>query len=250
MELTNNAIIQYGIGALRVSSIKQGLQGDGQEDQKKQIENKAKLLNVKIDKWFKFVQSASGEIQPSQEAINYCKEHQGKINYLFIKSIDRFTRGGSYFYDHLKMQLTKYGVQLIDVYGVIGTQTVNTLEHLGIKYDWSLYSPTRTSELLEAERGKNEIRDILSRMIGAEIRYVRMGYRVRQAPFGYKNEKIETFHGKRVILKPELNESKFIVMMYELRIQGNLIDEEIVDKINDLGYKSRRIRKHDKFRHW
>src|SRR3989338_1668101 len=146
-QLNKNKI---NIGSLRISSTKQGLQGDSPEDQKKQIKKKAKLLNVKIDKWFNFVQSASGEIQPNQEAIDYCKENQGKIQYFFIKSIDRFTRGGSYSYDHLKMQLVKYGVSLVDIYGVISSHKVNTLEHLGVSFNWSVYSPTKKSELLEA----------------------------------------------------------------------------------------------------
>lgn len=43
---------------------------------------------------------------------------------------------------------------------------------------YPLLIQSKKSEILEAERAKDEIRDILSRMIGAEIRYVRMGYRV------------------------------------------------------------------------
>ncbi len=35
--------------------------------------------------------------------------------------------------------------------------------------------------MLEAERAKDEMRDIMSRMIGAEIRYSRLGYWVRAA---------------------------------------------------------------------
>ncbi|MBU1000624.1 hypothetical protein KKE78_04495, partial [Patescibacteria group bacterium] len=53
------------------------------------------------------------------------------------------------------------------------------------RFDWSVYSPTKKSEILEAERAKDEIRDILSRMIGAEIRYVRMGYRVSPMSHGW-----------------------------------------------------------------
>ncbi len=137
------------------------------------------------------------------------------------------------------MQLVKYNVQLVDIYGIIGTQRVNTLEHLGVSFDWSVYSPTKKAELLEAERAKDEMRDIMSRMIGAEIRYVRMGYRVRPSPYGYVNEKIETSHGRRVILKPHPVESQFIIKMYKLKARGDLKDDEIVSKINNLGYKSR-----------
>ena len=107
------------IAILRVSSTKQGLQGDSPDDQKHQILIKAQLLGIKPEDitFFKLILSASGEVQPSQQAIDYCKHN--KIKYCFIKSIDRFTRGGAFWYINLKSQLTKYGVQLVDVLGVI-----------------------------------------------------------------------------------------------------------------------------------
>lgn len=236
----NNAVKQdNAVAAIRISSVKQGLQGDSPEAQREQIERFAQSHNIHIKKYFVFIESASREQQPIQEAIDYCKNPKNDIQLFVIKSIDRFTRGGSYLYDHLKMQLTKYGVKLVDIYGVIGTQEVNTLEHLDISYNWSVYSPTKKAEILEAERAKDEMRDIMTRMIGAEIRYVRMGYRVRQAPFGYVNEKVETQHGKRVILKPHPEEAHWIEKMYELRIRGTLTDNQIVEEINKLGFKTR-----------
>ncbi len=236
----------YAIGAMRVSSSKQGLQGDSPEQQKEQIERRKEQLslvlnsNIIINKWFKFIESASKDLeqQPILKALEYCKNPNNKAKYLFIKSIDRGTRGGATIYGQLKTIFSRYGVQLVDVYGVIGTNNVNTLEHLGLEYNWSKFSPTWISEMLEAERGKAEVRDILTRMIGAEIRYVRMGYRVRPAPPGYINEKIETPHGIRVILKPHPIESPWFIRMFELRVQGNLTDEQIVKEINRMGYKS------------
>lgn len=227
------------VAAIRISSLKQGLQGDSPEAQKEQIERFAQSHNINIKKFFIFMESASKEEQPVQEAIDYCKNPKNDIQLFIIKSIDRFTRGGSYLYDHLKMQLVKENVRLIDIYGIIGSQDVNTLEHLGVEYNWSVYSPTKKSEILEAERAKDEMRDIMTRMIGAEIRYVRLGFRVRQPPFGYVNEKIETTHGKRVILKPHPTESQWISKMFELRARGTMNDHEIVEEINNLGYKSR-----------
>jgi DNA invertase Pin-like site-specific DNA recombinase len=70
------------------------------------------------------MESASKEEQPVQEAIDYCKNPKNGIQLFIIKSIDRFTRGGSYLYDHLKMQLEKHDVRLIDIYGIIGNQDV------------------------------------------------------------------------------------------------------------------------------
>jgi site-specific DNA recombinase len=237
--MNNLPVQENAVAAIRISSVKQGLQGDSPEAQKEQIERFAESRNIHISKFFVFIESASKEQQPIQEAINYCKNPKNNIQLFIIKSIDRFTRGGSYSYDHLKMQLTKYGVRLVDIYGVIGAKDVNTLEHLGVEYNWSVYSPTKKSEILEAERAKDEMRDIMSRMIGAEIRYVRLGYRVRQAPYGYVNEKVETSHGKRVILAPHPEEAYWIKKMFDLRIQGNLSDNEIVDEINSMGFKTR-----------
>src|SRR5258708_21534653 len=209
---TNNAV-----AAIRISSLKQGLQGDSPQAQKDQIEQFAKSHNLNIKKFFFLMESASKDEQPMQEVVDYCKEPKNGIQLFVIKSIDRFTRGGSYFYDHLKMQLTQYGVKLVDIYGIIGNQEVNTLEHLGVEFSWSVYSPTKKSEILEAERAKDEIRDILSRMIGAEIRYGRMGYRVRAAPFGFMNIQEETSHGRRIVLTPHTTESQWILIMYDLR---------------------------------
>ncbi len=238
---------ENAVAAIRVSSVKQGLQGDSPQAQQEQIDRFAETHNLQIKKYFVFMESASKEQQPIQEAIDYCKNPKNHIDVFIIKSIDRFTRGGSYFYDFLKMQLTNYGVRLVDIYGIIGSQEVNTLEHLGVKYNWSVYSPTKKAEILEAERAKDEMRDIMSRMIGAEIRYVRLGYRARQAPFGYVNEKVETPHGKRIILKPHPEESYWILKMFELRIQGTLTDEQIVDEVNKLAFRSRTrlIRSHE-----
>ena len=233
------------VAAIRISSVKQGLQGDSPEHQKEQIERFAKAQGITIKKFFIFMESASKEEQPVQEAIDYCKKKKNNIQLFIIKSIDRFTRGGSYLYDHLKMQLEKNNVRLIDIYGVIGSKSVNTLEHLNIKYDWSVYNPTKKTEILEAERAKDEMREIMTRMIGAEIRYVRMGYRVRQAPFGYKNHKQETSHGKRVILKPHLKESRWIKKMFEMRSRKTMNDREIVAEINKLGFKTRTTHKRD-----
>ena len=125
----NLPIIENAVAAIRVSSVRQGTQGDSPEAQKEQIENFAKAHNINIKKFFIFLESASKEEQPVQEAIDYCVNSKNDIQLFIIKSIDRFTRGGSYLYDGLKMQLERKGVQLVDIYGVIGTQQINTLEH-------------------------------------------------------------------------------------------------------------------------
>ena len=227
------------VAAIRVSTTKQGKDGDSPEAQKEQIERFAENKGITIKKFFVFMESASKEQQPMQEAIDYCKNKKNDVNLFIIKSIDRFTRGGSLSYDLLKDQLDKYDVSLVDIYGVISSSKVNTLEHLGVEYKWSVYSPSKKSEILEAERSKDELRDIMSRMIGAEVRYTRMGYWMRQPPYGYASKKVDTPHGKRMILIPEPKESKFIIKLFEMRASGRYKDAEIAEKLNQLGYRGR-----------
>ncbi len=227
------------VAAIRVSTTKQGRDGDSPEAQKEQIERFAQNKGIVIKKFFVFMESASKEQQPMQEAIDYCKDKKNNVDLFIIKSIDRFTRGGSLSYDLLKTQLDSCGITLIDTYGVISQEQVNTLEHLGHSYKWSTYSPSRKSEMLEAERSKDEVRDILSRVIGAEIRYTQMGYYMRRPPYGFISEKVETQHGKRTILKPHPEESKFIIKLFELRASRQFTDKEIATKLNDMGYRGR-----------
>lgn len=245
--------IDYAIAIERVSSTKQGLMGDSNSDQGAQITRRAEQLSsllstkIVIKKTFKLTASASVELnlQPILEALEYCKTSKVKIKYAFIKDIGRGTRGGATIYGQLKSMFARYDIKLIDVYGIISTQSVNTLEHLGIKFDWSEFSPSWTTELLEAERAKGEVRDILTRLIGAEIRYTRLGYPVAQPKYGFASEKIDTEHGKRVTWKPHPHEAQFIIRGFELLMQSNLSDLEIVEHINQLGYKSRKIKIHD-----
>lgn len=227
------------VAAIRVSTTKQGTDSDSPEAQKEQIERYAENKGIVIKKFFLFLESASKEQQPMQEAIDYCKDPKNDVNLFIIKSIDRFTRGGSLSYDLLKTQLDQCGVTLVDTYGVISNEQINTLAHLGQQYKWSTYSPSRKSEMLEAERSKDEVRDILSRVIGAEIRYTQMGYWMRRAPYGFVSEKVETQHGKRMILKPHPDEAKYMIKMFEMRASGQFSDKEIAKALNDMGYRGR-----------
>lgn len=231
--------MQNAVAAIRVSTTKQGTQGDSPEAQREQIERFAQSRGIKIKKLFLFLESASKEQQPMQEAINYCKNPAHHIDLFIVKSIDRFTRGGSYSYSQLKMQLDNAGVHLTDIHGIIGAQKVNTLEHLGLSYKWSVYDPTKNSEILEAERASAEKRDIMTRMIGSQIRYARLGYWVRRAPLGYVNVHVETMNGNRSVLEPHPQESQWIIKMFELRCRGTLDDYAIVREINKLGFHTR-----------
>ena len=245
-DMVNQVLVTNAVAAIRVSTAKQGMDGDSPEDQKNLIERHAQTHGLAITKYFVFLESASKEQQPMQEAVNYCKDPKNNVRFFIVKSIDRFTRGGSFFYDTLKNQLDACDVSLIDIYGVISHQRINTLDHLGVKYKWSEYSPTKKAEMLEAERAKDEVRDIQTRMIGAQIRYARLGYWVRRPLYGFDNVHVETRDGKRCILKPSETEAPFVIKLFEMRTRSTMEDIEIVDALNTLGFRTREHEVRDK----
>ena len=238
---------RIGLLAIRVSSDKQGLDGDSPEAQREQGEAYAKAHNIVITETIILLESASHEVQPMQKVIDVCKDKSKGFQVVLIKSIDRFTRGGGDYYSPLKRQLNRLGIALEDMYGVIGKQQINTLEHTGFKYYWSEFNPTQKSEYLEAERAKDEMRDIMSRMIGAEIRYTQLGYWMRRPHYGFRSVKIDTKNGKRTILKPDKNEAKFIIRLFEMRAAHVYTNQQIADELNSMGFRSRVTIVRDKY---
>lgn len=238
---------RIGLLAIRVSTDKQGMDGDSPEAQREQGERYAATHGIVITETIILMESASHEDQPMQKVINACKVKSKGIEVVLIKSIDRFTRGGGDYYGPLKRQLTALGVSLVDMYGVIGQQQVNTLEHTGFKYYWSEFNPSQKTEYLEAERAKDEMRDIMSRMIGAEIRYTQLGYWMRMPPYGFLSETVDTNNGKRTILKPHPEEAPFITRLFEMRAKGIYSSQEIADELNNLGFRTRINHVRDKY---
>jgi site-specific DNA recombinase len=242
----------YGVDIGRVSTVKQDVFGDSLEDQETQTEQ-ARLrasvqfkCNIKIIKTFPFAESASValDLQPMQKVLDYVRQHNREnktpIRFAFIKCIDRITRAGATVYGQLMAEFAKEGVTVVDTYGVINPTKVNTLEHLGIEYPWSVFKPSFVNELLDAESAKKEVRDGQTRMIGAAIRYVRLGYWRGSNPLGFTAVKRETEHGKRFVLNPHTDESKWFTRMFELRAEGVFNDEEIVNEVNKIGFLSRK----------
>jgi site-specific DNA recombinase len=224
--------------AVRVSTPGQGIDGDSPEAQIEQGQRYAPLHNMVITKILTYLESASGDIQPMQHVIDYAINPKNSTDVVLIKSIDRFTRGGSTAYDLLKRQLEPHNIDLEDMYGVISNVKVNTLEHLGVQYKWSVHTPSRKTELLEAERAKDEVRDILTRMIGSEIRYTQLGYWSREAPYGLRTKKVESPNGKRAILIEKKKQGPIIKRMYELRAEGILSDDQIAEEMNRMGFQT------------
>ena len=222
---------------LRVSSPKQAQQGESIEDQKKICEIVAERYKLKALEVFSEQFSGRKNERPViEDIISYIKSHPHKVKFLIFRAIDRFTRNGTLGYESLKQRLAQYGVALIDANGVI-QPSKNTLEHLGVEYDWSITRPSEITELVMAQQGKSEVNTILTRMIGAEINLVREGYKVRQADDGYINEKVFIDGKKKVIQKPDPERAKFFIKMFEMSITNT--DQEVVDHVNAMGYRSK-----------
>ncbi len=182
------------------------------------------------------------------EVVDYiltCKTEGITIHYYIFKCIDRLTRAGYTEYLKIKERLASIGVQIVDTYGVIQPEK-NFLEHLGdFKYKWSVYSPTEVAEMLGAYGAEQEGRNILTRLIPAEIRLVQEGYSVRQAPDGLKNKTV--FVGKKEWTIREANPERahFFQKMFELRA-GGMDDKEIVTTLNAMGFRTRKQKKWDR----
>lgn len=224
----------------RISSTVQAT-GGGLDDQEMVCLNLAKNRNLKILKTFSKIFSGRLEERADfEEILEYIKNEQRKgviVDYYLFKSIDRFTRDGAVTFEEMKDRLELLGVQPLDAYGIIQPKK-NTLEHLGFEYKWSMRSPTATAQLVEAQRAKDEVTDILTRMIGAEIRLVKEGYKVRAPHDGYRNKTIFVNGQEKTIEEADPNRAHFYIQMFELRARG-MSDPEIVKTINAQGFLSK-----------
>lgn len=238
--------MKFAIGHVRVSSNKQFDHGDSIEAQKQRIEESAARRGFAIVRWF--VEHYSGRKDQRMvidDMLEYLADNQDDVRAVFIYQINRFTRAGGDNYLYLRKQLYDLGAELIDTHGII-QKNQNTLAHLGFSYEWSIQSPSRLAEVMVAENAYSGGRDILTRTIGQQIRLTKKGYQCRPANIGYKNVKIMTEDGKkRPIMVPDEVEAPWFKKMFELRADGQFSDQEICDRVNAMGYKSRRMIRRD-----
>ncbi len=233
----DKVVQKYCLMYFRVSSPKQAQQGESFEDQEKICENIAKMRNAIVLGTYREQYSGRKDGRPViEEMISFIKKNPNKIDFIIFKSIDRFTRNGTLGYESLKQKLAQYGVDLVDANGII-QPSKNTLEHLGVEYNWSRIHPSEITELVMAQQGKSEVNQILTRMIGAEINLVRDGYKVRQENDGYINEKVYIDGKKKVIQIPDPKRAQFFRKMFEM--SATHTDQQVVDYVNAMGYKSK-----------
>ena len=201
----------------RVSSRTQ-VQGDSLENQEEQCQRAVRLNHyptVPPEDIYKDAFSGRRDSRPAWDALmQHCQQHSKNIGAVFIYRIDRFSRAGAFSYESLRIELERYGICLLDAEGIIQASQ-NAFEDLGFSYEWSNYRPSSVNEMIRAEQGRDEVRSILTRTIGAQIRLAQRGYWNRQAPYGYKTSKtIDDYGRKRTVLVPLEEEACHIREMF------------------------------------
>ena len=247
--MKNNQNDKNAVLYCRVSTEKQAKDGESLETQEKINRGiaKAKDLNILPNgEVFKETFTGSKMERPIfDEMMRFIKVSSVQIDYLIVRDIDRLTRGGAGDYQKIKKELGKFGVELIDSYGFI-QPAVNSLAHTGQEFDWSKRSPIQMAETFKAEMASDERSTILTRLIGAEILLTQKGFHVGRPDEGFVNIKTNVDGKKRPIQIACPERSKFVVRMFELRSGGMLVDKDIVEQLNAMGYRTRKSNKWNK----
>jgi DNA invertase Pin-like site-specific DNA recombinase len=224
----------------RVSTQKQAYEGESLDVQASMCrsiaENKGWILAH--EPWKESFSGRKSHRPVFEEILAFIDANPRRIQYYVFRAIDRMTRGGTTAYDHMKRELTRRGVSMIDSQGLI-QPVKNTLEDLGFEYDWSRVSPSEIAEVVVATTAKSEVSTILTRLIGQEIRLRQQGYKVRRPTDGFINAKIYVDGRKRTIEQPDPTRAGFFIAMFEMRKLGTLSDMEICERINAMGYRTR-----------
>lgn len=222
----------------RVSTKKQG-EGESLDTQEEICTRCANELGYKNTRvWREKFTGSTGDRPVLMDLLEYIKKNPDKSGAVVIRDIDRITRAGSFDYENIKRELEFNGVTLIDSYHLISPKQ-NALDHLGFdEYEWSWNSSSETAEKMKADYAKEERRNILIRTIGSSIILAGKGYVVRQALDGFRNKKIFIDDKKRTILEPNPERADFFVKMFEMRASRHHTDNEIVTKINAIGYRT------------
>lgn len=228
------------IAYCRVSTTKQAQENESFEVQEEICLRiaEAKGLKMLAKPWKDSFSGRKDERPGLEDMMNFVRNCRQKIDYLIVRDIDRLTRGGSSSYQKIKDDLAKYGTEIIDSYGLIQPMS-NTLEHFGFEYSWSKFSQSEIAETIKADMAKNEVRTILTRLIGSEIRLTQEGYQIGAPNDGYINQKVYVNGKKKTIQVPDPKRAKYYQEMFKLRAAGTLSDKEIVDKINAMGFKTK-----------
>jgi hypothetical protein len=228
----------------RVSSTKQAYEGESLDTQARICCGIAEARNWTLmhEPWKESFSGRKVKRPVFEDILDFLDVHPSQVQYYIFRSIDRFTRDGSFTYERMRRELAKRGVEMVDSLGII-QPSHNTLADLGVEYEWSRVRPSEIAEMVVATSAKHEVSTILTRLIGQEITLRRRGFKIRPATDGYENRKLYDADGKRRTIEvPDPERAAYFIAMFELRASGQYTDQEICDRVNVMGYRSKPVR--------
>lgn len=239
--------IIYAIGKARISTDKQS-SGASLDEQIRSIEYFSEKKGAELLMVDKEIYTGTKRSPVYEKHLKYIKNNPNKVKYYIVHDIDRLTRAGISSYHEIKQELADLGVTLIDTKEVIQEKkNLPELENLGFEYEWGKGSSGEITEAVLAMQAEEERKKILQRTIPKQILYTQSGYKVRSSIDGYNNEKVLDRTQMRTISVPDPKRSFLFIKMFELRAEGKLTDEEIVDEMNNkYGYTSKNFKRWSK----
>ena len=175
---------------LRVSTKKQ-LKGESIEVQRTDNKEYCCRQGYKYHEEMVIAETASKTEQryTFMDCIDYVVEHSKEIDVVVIWKVDRFSRGGEFEYHQLKAALAKFGVRL---------------ESATENIDDTPSGEAMVGFLAVVARLENRIRS--DRLHGAEKKLTAEGWWCRNAPTGFRNEKVAVGVGEdgKLIKRPSL----------------------------------------------
>ena len=214
-----------------------------QKAQKEQIEQFAKQHNYKITKFFTFLESASKEQQPIQEAIDYCVKPKMASRFSLSNQLIGLLAVAPTSMKILSVNW-KSNVQLIDIYGsLVGSKSIRLNIWVSSLIGVCTLPPKdrdvggRTSQGWNARHYEQND--------WAEIRYARMGYWVRKAPWAMW---LKNWNTQRQTRNSQTSSGRVYLVSKDVWIEmpRNVTDYQIVDEINKLGFKTRKLYQRDR----
>jgi site-specific DNA recombinase len=207
----------------RVSTKEQVKEGLSLQNQQKECEKYAQNLGYKISERFieKGESAKTSDRTKLIEMLTYCADNKGKIDYLVVYKLDRFSRRTE---DHfmIKAMLIKHGVRLISVTEPIGED--------------SAQSSLMETILAGFAQFDNDIRTERSK-VGMHQRVKEGRWVFGRIPLGFKADKDEN---KKTILVKEEETSKIVERAFIEYSTGLYSQGEILKLVNNAGLRSKK----------
>ncbi len=235
--MKKNAIIYC-----RVSTSKQSKNGESLQVQETECREFCKRNDYQVIWSFSEQFTGTKDQRPKiQEALEFVKNSELKIDYIIVLKIDRVSRWGIEIHNSFKKQFSDLWVTLKDVHGMIWeNENVVKVEWIDTdKYSWAKNNTKGITENITVMMSETERNTILQRMLWQAIKNNKRWYKVRNSDYWFRLKKIWTPYWRKTIQEENIEESIYIKKMFELKARWDLSDKEIVKEINLMGFKSR-----------